>query len=136
MVALSPGKTVATHDERNLKRGNFGWVQVFSKDAFAKLGKYFRALRFTCEGEGKHKLVGAASSLIAACWHITSALQMSLAVKLLTAPGQCTRMSAVSGLDDCAMRKCTMQQRQSAADTVMFVLMPVAALQQGRCPCC
>ncbi|CAL5221103.1 g3236 [Coccomyxa viridis] len=31
--------------------------QVFGKEAFAKVGKYFRALRFTCEGEGKHKLV-------------------------------------------------------------------------------
>ncbi len=37
------------------------WLQVFGKEAFAKVGKYFRALRFTCEGEGKHKLVGAAS---------------------------------------------------------------------------
>ncbi len=36
-------------------------MQVFGKEAFGKVGKYFRALRFTCEGEGKHKLVGAAS---------------------------------------------------------------------------
>ena len=34
------------------------WLQVFGRDAFGQVGKYFRALRFTCEGEGKHKLVG------------------------------------------------------------------------------
>lgn len=33
------------------------WLQVFGTTAFAKVGKYFRALRFTCEGEGKYKQV-------------------------------------------------------------------------------
>ena len=67
---------------------------MFGKEAFAKVGKYFKALRFTCEGEGKHKLVGAASPL-----KLPSLLSLSLSKAWDNSPGRLAATLCIHGAD-------------------------------------
>lgn len=74
---------------------------MFGKDAFGRVGKYFRALRFTCEGEGKHKLVGPVAVPASCLLCILSALQevMTWQMKASYSFTRYIRMAAVSGMN-------------------------------------